>query len=187
MRKFWKPFFIVGCLILLSCVKDIDFDQAGDVTLAPVFELDFIFADIDTNELTDTPINPGTTIPNIVVRDTINYDLLGDFTIDNLERIELLFEFSNTIPRDFTFTLGFLNDAEQRIGPTYNFTARMGNGPNEGPVITIETINLDVTLINALSATQKLVTAVEVQNVNLGLEGSIALRSKGSYFINYDL
>jgi len=178
---------VVGCMILLSCVKDVDFGQVGDVTLAPVLELDFIFAEIDTNELTDTPINPGTTIPNITVTDTVNYDLLGDFTVDNLERVELLFEFSNTIPRDFTFTLGFLNDAEQRIGPTYNFIVQSGNGPNEEPVSTLITENLDAGLINSLSATQKLVTAIEVQNINLGLEGSLVLRSKGTYFINYDL
>lgn len=189
MRKVWKFLFgICLMLVCIACVKDVDFDQAEDVVLTPVLELDFIYSEINTGEFIDAAADPTIVIPTASISDTLNYDLLGtDFVVDNLERIELTFEFENTIPRDFTFTLGFLNDAEQRIGPTYTLVARAGNGLNTEPVRTVENIILDAALINELSPTQKVVTAVDVQNVSLGLEGMLELRSKGTYFINYDL
>lgn len=175
-------------LVSISCVKDVDFDQAEDVVLTPVYEVDFIYSRIDTGEFIDLDLDPSIIIPSVTERDTLNYDLFGtDFVIDHLERVELSFEFSNTIQRDFTFILGFLDEAEQRIGPTYTLVANAGNGEGTEPVLTTETIILDNATINILSPTQKIITAVTVENLNSGLGGVIEVKSKGTYFINYDL
>ncbi len=175
-------------LLYVSCVKDVDFDQAEDVVLTPVYEIDFIYSRIDTGEFIDLDLDPSIVIPSVTESDTLNYDLFGtDFVIDHLERVELSFEFSNTIQRDFTVILGFLNEAEQRIGPTYTLVANAGNGEGAEPVITTDTIILDSATINILSPTQKIVTAITVENLNSGLGGVIEVKSKGTYFINYDL
>ncbi len=172
----------------VSCVKDVDFDQVEDVVLTPVFEADFIFSTFDTAQFVDPDIDPTIIIPEVVVDDTLNYDLLGsDFIVDNLEQVELTFEFSNTIEREFEFDFGFLNGAGQRIGPSFSITVNAGMGPGTDPVPTNEIIILDNATINILGAATKLVSEIRVQNVNSTLEGVLELRSKGTYFINYDL
>ncbi len=179
---------MVLIMLSISCVKDVDFDQTEDVVLTPVFELDFIYSEFDTSQFIDPDTDPTIVIPEVVINDTLNYDLLGtDFVVDNLERVELTFEFINTIQRDFTFSFGFLNDAGQRIGPSYTIIANAGMGAGTEPVITNEIIVLDNATINVLGAATKLVSSIRVQNVNSTLEGMLELKSKGTYFINYDL
>ncbi len=181
------------CLICIasmsiSCVKDLDFDQVEDVVLTPIFEVDFIFSRFETDEFVDPGIDPSIVIPEVVVRDTLNYDLLAtDFIVDNLEQIELTFEFRNTIQRAFDFDFGFLNDADQIVGPSFSFTAAAGNGPGTEPVVTTEVIVLDSATIDVLGGARRLISSIRVQNVNSGLEGVLELRSKGTYFINYEL
>ncbi len=175
-------------LMSISCVKDVDFDQVEDIVLTPVFEVDFIFSRFDTNQFVDPDLDPSIIIPEVVVQDTLNYDLLGtDFVVDNLDRVELTFEFRNTIQRSFDFDFGFLNAGDQRIGPSFSITANAGNGPGTEPVVTTEVIVLDNATINILGDANRLVSSIRVQNVNSGLQGILELRSKGTYFINYEL
>ncbi|WP_103071013.1 hypothetical protein [Aquimarina sediminis] len=179
----------LGILIqFISCVKDVDFDQVEDIALTPVYEVDFVYSKFDTNEFIDPDLDPAISIPEVIISDTLNYDLLGtDFVVDNLERVELTFEFKNTIQRDFEFDFGFLDENNQRIGPLYSMIAESGNGEGTDPVITTEVIVLDTNAINILSNAAKLVSSIQVQNVNSSLDGILELRSKGTYFINYEL
>ncbi|GAA4271330.1 hypothetical protein GCM10022258_06230 [Aquimarina gracilis] len=175
-------------ILFTSCVKDVDFDQVEDVVLTPVLELDFIYSRFDTDQFIEPGIDSSIIIPEVAINDTLNYDLLGtDFVVDNLEQVELTFEFSNTIERDFTFSFGFLNDVGVRIGPSYTIIANAGMGPGTEPIITNEIIILDNATINVLSEATKLVSSIRVFNINSGLEGVLELKSKGTYFINYDL
>ncbi len=178
------------CMVvqLISCVKDVDFDQASDIVLTPVYEVDFIYSRFDTSQFIDPDEDPSVVIPEIVVNDTLNYDLLGtDFVVDNLEQVALTFEFSNTIERDFEFSFGFLDDANQRIGPSFTITANAGLGAGTDPVVTTEEIILDNATINILGAATKLISSIRIQNVNSSLQGILELKSKGTYFINYEL
>ncbi|TSE11079.1 hypothetical protein [Aquimarina algiphila] len=188
-KKNYVLLYII-CLIacMTSCVKDVDFDQAEDVVLTPVFEVDFVYSRFDTDRFIDPGIDPSIIVPEVIVRDTLNYDLLStDFIVDNLERVELTFEFRNTIERDFEFTLGFLDDNNVLIGPSYTITANAGNGEGTTPIVTTQIITLDNATINILATTAKLISAIRVQNLNSSLRGILELRSKGTYFFNYDL
>ncbi|WP_152538567.1 hypothetical protein [Aquimarina macrocephali] len=188
-----KKVYVLLCGIcilmpLISCVKDIDFDQAEDVVLTPVYEVDFVYSRFDTNQFIDSNINPAIVVPEVIVNDTLSYDLLGtDFVVDNLGRVELTFEFRNTIERDFDFDFGFLNDSDQRIGPLYSMTANSGNGEGADPIITTEVIILDTAEINVLRDATRLISSMRVQNINSSLRGILELRSKGTYFFNYEL
>ncbi len=179
---------IIGiALQLTSCVKDLDLDQIDDVVLTPVYEFDFLFSRIATDQFIDPNTDPTIIIQPPPIRDTLNYDLLStDFVVDNLERVELTFEFSNTIERDFVFEFGFLNEAGQRIGPSFDIVAMAGNGEGTDPVITTEVIVLDTATINVLGAAAKLVSSISVQNVTSTLQGVLELKSKGTYFIIYE-
>ncbi len=177
-------------LITMSCVSDdVDFNQANDIVLTPVYEVDFVYSELDTEELADFDVLPGIIIPDIEVNDTLDYDLLGtSFAVDNLERVELTFEFSNTIEIGFSFDFIFLNADGQRIGPSYSIPVNPGNGPNEPPVIsTPEPIVLDTQIIATLGDTKQLVSTIRVENASSSLQGVLGLKSKGTYFVNYDL
>ncbi|PKV52672.1 hypothetical protein ATE84_4792 [Aquimarina sp. MAR_2010_214] len=188
-----KKVYVWLCIIcilmpLISCVKDVDFDQVEDVVLTPVYEIDFVYSRFDTSKFVDSNIDPTIVIPEVLVNDTFNYDLLGtDFVVDNLERVELTFKFTNTIKRDFNFDFGFLNDNGERIGPLYSMMANSGNGTGKNPIITTKVIVLDNVTINVLKDATKLFSSIRVQNVNSDLQGILELRSKGAYFFNYEL
>jgi hypothetical protein len=180
----------VLCILVqsISCIKDVDFDQIEDVTLTPIYEVDFVHSRFDTNQFVGFNIDPAISIPEVIVNDTLSYDLLGtDFVVDNLDRIELTFEFSNTIERDFEFDFGFLNADEQRIGSLYSMIANSGNGEGTKPVIITKVVILDNSEIDILRDATKLFASVRLQNVNSSLQGILELKSKGTYFFNYEL
>lgn len=185
-----KKVHVLLCVLIssISCVKDVDFDQAEDIALTPVYEVDFVYSRFDTSQFIDSNIDPAIVIPEVIVNDTLNYDLLGTgFVVDNLERVELTFEFTNIIERDFEFDFGFLNDSDQRIGPLYSMTANSGNGEGTDPIVTTEVIILDTAEIEVLRDATRLISSMRVQNVNSSLRGILELRSKGTYFFNYEL
>ncbi len=188
-----KKTFVLLCVLCvvvssISCVKDVDFDQTEDVVLTPVFEIDFVYSRFNTDRFVNPEIDPSIVVPEVFVNDTLDYDLLGtDFIVDNLERIELTFEFRNTIERDFEFTLGFLDDNGVQVGPFNRITVNAGNGEGVTPVVTTEVIVFDNATINILATAAKLISTIQVQNINSSLGGILEMRSKGTYFINYDL
>jgi len=186
---------MVALLTTISCVKELDFGQLDDVVLTPVVEIDFIFSefDVEDNIPPGTPANTEFIIPPEVLRDTVNYDLVGtDFAIDNLDRIELTIEVRNTIPKAFSIQFQFLNEAEQPVGQLYSVPIQAGLGPNTDPVISFSIPNpivLDNATLNQLSSAQKIVTEIIIPPpaLNSDLRGVLQLRSKAAYYVNYEL
>ncbi|AXT52950.1 hypothetical protein D1818_19780 [Aquimarina sp. BL5] len=185
--------FVGAILITASCVKELDFEQLDDVVLTPVFEADFIYSefDVEDNIPQGTPPNTEFTIPPEVLRDTINYDLVGtDFAIDNLDRVELTMEVRNTIPAAFTIQFQFLTQAGQPIGQLYSIPVQAGLGEGTEPVISFSDPNpivLDNATLNQLASAQKIATEIIVPTLNSDLRGALQIRSKASYYVNYQL
>ncbi|WP_299257916.1 hypothetical protein [uncultured Aquimarina sp.] len=185
--------FIGAILITASCVKELDFEQLDEVVLTPVFEADFIYSefDVENNIPEGTPPNTEFTIPPEVLRDTINYDLVGsDFAIDNLDRVELTMEVRNIIPIAFTIQFQFLTQAGQPIGQLYRIPVQAGLGEGTEPVISFSDPNpivLDNATLNQLASAQKIATEIIVPALNSDLRGVLQIRSKASYYVNYQL
>lgn len=185
--------FVGAILITASCVKELDFEQLDDVVLTPVFEADFIYSefDVEDNIPQGAPPNTEFTIPPEVLRDTINYDLVGtDFAIDNLDRVELTMEVRNTIPAAFTIQFQFLTQAGQPIGQLYSIPVQAGLGEGTEPVISFSDPNpivLDNATLNQLASAQKIATEIIVPTLNSDLRGTLQIRSKASYYVNYQL
>ncbi len=168
-----------------SCVDDVDFEQVHLIELNPVYEVDFVYARFDTDVFHQSS---SVFVPELIVNDTLDYDLLGiDFATKHLVRVELTFEFENTIQRDFEFHFGFLNVEGERIGPTYHMIADKGNGGGTSPVKTTRQIVMNNVTIDEVETATKLVSSLRLKNVSGTLKGIFELRSKGSYFINYQL
>ncbi|MDH7444788.1 hypothetical protein [Aquimarina sp. 2201CG14-23] len=193
-KKTYVLLLAVGIILMTaSCVKDLDLDQLDEVVLTPVFEADFIYSEFDVGDYIPAGVPPNTqfTIPPESLRDTINYDLVGtDFAIDNLERVELTIEVRNTIQTTFTLQFQFLTDAGQPIGDLYSVPVAAGLGDGTEPVVSFSVPNpivLDNATLNQLSTAQKIATEIIVPTLNTDLRGVAEIRSKGSYYVNYEL
>jgi len=186
--------FCAVILTAVSCVKELDFEQLDNVVLTPVIEADFIYSELDIEEYIPSGVPPGTeiTIPLEVLRDTVNYDLVGtDFAVDNLERVELTIEIRNTIPESFGIQFQFLTQELQPLGQLYGVLVQAGQGASEDPVVSFSIPNpivLDDATINELASTQKIAVEIIVPTtLTSDLRGVLELRSKAAYYINYDL
>ena len=72
-------------LIAIACVKDVDFDQADDIKLEPVYELNFVFSRIRTPKFT----NPLDDTFNPILRDTLQDKFFSGDIGDKLLKVEL--------------------------------------------------------------------------------------------------
>ncbi|MBW1296690.1 hypothetical protein [Aquimarina litoralis] len=185
--------FFSAIMSTVSCVKELDFEQLDDVVLTPVFEADFIYSEFDIEEYIPDGLPPDTefTLPPEVLRDTVNYDLVGtDFAVDNLDRVELTIEVRNTIERPFLIQFQFLTQNEQPLGQLYSVPVQAGMGAGTQPVISFSDPNpivLDNATLNQLSSAQKIATEIIVTSLNTDLRGVLNIRSKASYYVNYEL
>lgn len=99
---------IFGCICLsifmISCTEPIDFNQVEDLQVAPEFEVGFIHF----NEPASRFLANGVEVSRS--QDFVDIDFFKyQFTADNLERVELVFETQNTINRAIAFTIDFID------------------------------------------------------------------------------
>ena len=172
------PFFgVFVSLLLFACVKDTDFDQAENITLTPVVELDLIYFNVEANDFFDSINN--TTVPTI--RDTTEIRFLDDTGIqESLVKAEFLFNFSNSIPRTFEVDFQFLS--EENI-ETYRTSTIVDAGSEIEPQLTqfIETVEGEDIL--QLTMSDKVVVSVTTSLLDPNLSGVLNLQSKTTYYL----
>lgn len=105
---------ILGTLILVlfsfSCTSDLDFNQANDLKLEPVFVSNFVYFDIPANQFVTNGVEQSITV------DTPAIDVFDDvFFKDNLERADFFFEINNTINRAYILDLVYLDKNDQPV------------------------------------------------------------------------
>jgi len=168
----------VGFLLLLlgvSCVKGVDFDQAEDVSVQPIYELDFVYSRI-------RPINFNNGISNEFIptlRDTLRDELFSGEITDKLLAVDLFVSFENSVNRSFGTNLQFL-DANNVV--LRNIFVNAAAGTPSNPVTTTHTIALTRVELNTLVLATKLVTAVTMSNGATDLDGILHLKSKAIYY-----
>src|SRR5690606_23363550 len=93
-----------------SCVKDIDFDQAGDISLQPEIQADLLIFEIDQRDF----IDPETNRQRLTIRDTVRLEFLDDdYVQKDLEKVEFSFKYRNTFPQTFSNRILFLSETNQ--------------------------------------------------------------------------
>lgn len=193
-KQNFKLLLFFGVLIaLVSCVKELDFEQVDEVAITPVFELDFIYSNFDIEDFIPEGIPPDIdfVIPPERLQDTVQYDLVGsDFAIENIERVELVFEISNVIQTGLRLQFQFLTDADEPIGSLYFMDVVAGLGEGTEPTTSFSSPNpivLDNATIIELSNAQKIAVEIITPTLNSDLRGVMDLKSKATYYINYSL
>jgi len=102
--KFKIIVFICLSIFFGACTEPIDFNQVEDLVVTPELEASFIHF----NEPATRFLANGVEVSR--AQDFVDIEFFRyQFTTDNLERVELIFETQNTINRDFAFTIDFIN------------------------------------------------------------------------------
>lgn len=172
-------FMVCACLLFSACIKDTDFDQSEDIALTPVVELDLIYFNLRADQFYDT-INSN---PILTVVDTTEIKFLDDSTLqESLKRAEFYFKFTNSIPRDFQVDFQFLSEANDT---TYVAGTSVSEGSLTAPVITEYIENVEGDDILRLTQANKVVVSVTIPSSNENLEGTLNLKSKTTYFLEY--
>jgi len=145
-------FFIIFAfsLIITSCIKDVDFDQAKIFAISPVVVSSLIFF----NEPSSRFLVDGVEITTVT--DSIkDISVLSDqFLVDNLIKAEFLFETTNSINRAFQVSVEFYNDAFQ-LQESFSFTAL--ESPLNEELVSEHTITFEGDSLDALKATTQIV------------------------------
>lgn len=162
-----------------ACVKDTDFNQADDIAVAPVVELDLIHFDLPANSFYDTIASN----PILTVRDTTLLRFLNDGEIGtNLTRAEFFFKFTNGIQRNFQVVFQFLNEQNDT---TYVSQTTVNQGIASNPAVTEYTENVDGASLEQLILANKVVVSVTIPSSNANLAGNIKLQSKATYYLEF--
>jgi hypothetical protein len=122
---------IIGILLLIlffSCSSDLDFEQANQLNVKPVFTTNLAYFPLEANQF----------VVNGVEQSAFSYIANVDFfdkgiIRDDLVRTELYFRVKNTINRAYTYNITFL-DANN--APIYNIN--MGIPAYNGTEIVVE-------------------------------------------------
>ena len=126
----------VFCLFILllfsfSCASDLDYGQANDIKLEPVFIANLARFDVPANVF----VTNGVEQP--VIFDVPTVDVFNDeFFRKSLKKVEFFLEMENTINRTYVVDLVFL-DRNNQVVHTTNFTVRSYMGV-ENKVIKTE-------------------------------------------------
>jgi len=169
---------VIVLLLAVSCVEDVDFNQAEDIVITPVVDLNLIRFNVNANSFFDpeTPTTP------VMITDTLGIDFLKDIEAqENITRIDLLFRFINSVSRSFEVDLDFLNASGNSV---YEIHLNVLEGSLDNPVTTpdiIETITQDNLL--EFSKSKRVAVSISVSSSNSDLEGVLTLQSSATYFL----
>ena len=129
MKRVW----LVGVfLLVIGCVKDVDFNQIDDVEIKSVYIASLAYFNLVADDFLDEDLNEVAHIEDFVLT-----QLKGDYA-DNVEKLEFTFVFSNSFSRDFLATVIFLDADGNLIYQLEPVIQIMRNTENVKTVITVE-------------------------------------------------
>lgn len=175
---------LLGLCIMLcfsACIKDVDFEQAEDLSIAPALEVSVIHFDETARTFIDED-----GLELITVQDSVNIEIFSDdFVVDNLIRADFLFETTNTINRAYEAEIDFYNDLYEL---QHNFNFEVGASTNNQDIFVEYVEIFEGQELEALKSTTNLVLTLTLQpssngsTLNEDSSGNLKLRSKASFY-----
>ena len=172
-------FLLLLVTVTTSCIKDIDFDQAGDISLQPEIQADLLIFEIDQRDFVD----PDTNLQRLIIRDTVRLEFLDDDYIQkDLEMVEFSFKYRNTFPQSFSNRILFLSENNNL---QHEVSFETNPGINGNPVISemIEEIGPD--RIHVIKRTIKMVVEIRVNPNERPFIGKLNFESKGLFSFQF--
>jgi len=175
---------VILMLIMASCVKDVDFDQAENLNLSPVLETSIVYFNEPANTFFLNEL--GEEVSEI--QDATVIDIFDDdFVIDNLVKAVFTFKINNTVTRRFQTRVDFLNLAEE---VQHTFTLNTMASINNESVVTDHIEVFEGNALEALKASNKVVFTVLLPPSTDGsiidqmTIGRVELKSKATFYLN---
>jgi hypothetical protein len=174
-----KLFCFILIALTFSCIKDVDLNQADDIQLAPVVETNLVFFTLDGSDFFDSE----TQSERLVVTDTTEIRFLDDtFMQEGLERAEMLFQFTNTISRNFIADFSFYSTEGELH---YSIVFPVNAGFELNPQVTYHEEIIEGTAIEALTQTSILVVTMSIESSEENLPGELKLQSTATFYITF--
>ncbi len=171
--------FILLAFGMLSCVKDVDFDQAGNITLQPEIQADMLIFEIDQKEF----IDPETGFFRRIIRDTVRLEFLDDDYIQSdLSQVEFSFKYRNSFPQAFSNKISFLSE-QDNLQHRVEFITDPGNINNFVVTEKIETIGPEN--IQVIKRSIKMVVEIEALTNSEPFVGILRFESKGLFSFQF--
>jgi hypothetical protein len=159
---------LIISLFSFSCSSDLDFNQANDLKLEPIFISNLAYFEIPANEFVTNGVEQS------VIIDSPTVDVFNDaFFKSHLTRADLSFEIDNTINRAYTLDI-VLRDKNNQPLYTINLNVPASGTVNPNPEI-FENAKLDL-----LKSTTKMTFELKMLSgppLNENSSGRIKLRS----------
>ena len=171
------PKILVFAFLFFSCSSDLDFDQANDLKLEPVFVANLAYFSVPATQL----VNDGS--PQ-VISDVQGFDAFKDeFFRDNLVKTEFDFEIDNTIVRAFRIEMQLL-DANDQVLETNPYSVPAYSGGSN--VIKFPTEVYENERLELLKQTVKLKFIIEMQSgspLDENSVGNLKFRSSANVYM----
>jgi len=169
---------LVGVFLLLfttSCFKDVDFEQAQDIKLAPDLEVDLLFYTIDETDFNDSETN----IFTPVIRDTVRLEFLDDdYVQDGLLYAEFRFRHENRFPNLIKSRISFLSENDRtQFSVNYDIPARTMDAVGKADTIHVVSGNE----IGKVKRSIKMLVELEIIGSGKDINGELDFSSKGLF------
>jgi len=174
--------FFISVFLLTACSSNLDFDQAKQLNIQPVYEGDILYFDLHDVNLTDQ----SGSFRNII-RDTVDFPIFEDGKVrDGFVKADIKVSYNNTFNRHFTSTYYFIDDNMQPVeSGQFDIAAADSNHPEiTGDVI----FTFDKTTNPDFVNFRKIVLEILISPNTLPVENkSLHLQTKGTFYTNLTL
>ena len=178
--------YIVLLITIISCVKDVDFNQGQNLSLDPEIAATLVYLEVEASQFSENGIEQQ------IVRDSIsNIEIFeAQFIEDNLVKAEMVFETTNSINRSFNLQVEFLS-TENELQQLISFNVLQSSSGN--PILTEFIEVFEDESLEALKSITKMVITLTLDPstdgsmLNENSIGEIALKSKGLFYFNINL
>jgi hypothetical protein len=172
---------LVFAFLFISCSSDLDFDQAKDLKLEPVFVANLAYFNVAANQFIDNGSEQQ------IASDVQEFDAFRKkFFRENLVKAEFDFEIENTINRAFTLNVLLLDDNDQ-ILQTLTFAIPAYSGGSN--VIKYPTEVFENQRLELLKQTTKVGFLVRMASgppINENSLGNLKLRSSATVYMEIE-
>lgn len=162
----------------MSCVNNVDFNQASDFSLQPVFKSPILFFTLNQFDFLD---NSGEV--NSVI-DVLPFDILENAYLKNgLVKVELEFKINNQFDRNFEVDLQFLDEGGvvTHSFSTFQINSRESNFTREETIIVLDSPQfLSSTRVKV---TIKLLPSLDGSSLDPSVNQTLKFESGGTYYL----
>ncbi|UGU17114.1 hypothetical protein LS482_04400 [Sinomicrobium kalidii] len=168
-------YLLFPACMLMSCVKDVDFDQVNEFEMSPVVESSLVYSTL--------PVPVWDSIPfTLTVSDTARIELFSNsFSVDNLQRAELYFETLSTVSQSLSVEMHLLDDNYTVLDELSFSLPAASEGEEEQASAELV---YDEDRVNMLTDVTRVIFYVTIPDFgNRNEEAYVKLRSRGTFYL----